>query len=499
MLSLVIFFILQATLARAASNVQTRKITVDAGVVTGQFKNLQGTNNCDVPNANDDLDNIHDATPAVQQHWRDSAVKHVMIYTFPDVFLGGDPYDSANYNFTASDMRVRYVVEGGAVASAQFQEGGDITDLTPAELEGIGPRNGANNSGFSNAVELWDFYPEGDKEYYTTESTSYKENLAAYSAFARGVAKANNPNVGCGAWGFKRMWTPTASYTLPDPWKTEFFADIVAAGVPIKAATMHWDSTLFSWNSYELVPGVKQFRELYLAPNGLGDLPIWITEHNRNPLGTLPTTKAALEAYWDPASFAAWVISVAMYGQDADVEQVMSWTGLGYGGYGYGDAYFQAWYTNTSNGDVATNAGAAWVLSGQFVTETANRLALTGSSPDGFTALAGISDEEDQVQIMLNNYQVDYDILRQNTVQLITELDVNVSASPITQENGLFNGEQACFTFDDNAVLGCTTFMQPIIRDNHATAYALEVKNLPWSSSTKYTAEIIMVDIVYLK
>lgn len=34
-----------------------------------------------------------------------------------------------------------------------------------------------------------------------------------------------------------------------------------------------------------------------------------------------------------------------MYGQDADAEQVMSWTGLGYGGYGWDDAYFvgQLW------------------------------------------------------------------------------------------------------------------------------------------------------------
>ncbi|KAJ5715705.1 uncharacterized protein N7483_012886 [Penicillium malachiteum] len=322
-------------------------------------------------------------------------------------------------------------------------------------MEGIGYMiteryvNGANNSGFSDAVELWDFYPEEDKINDATITSDYAESLAAYTAFANGVARASN-STGCGAWGFKRMWTPTANYTLADPWKSEFFTDLAANNTPIKAATFHWDATMFSWNPYEIVNSTKQFRELYLTPNGFEDLPIWITEHNRNPLGILPTPESALAAYNDPASFAAWVIAVAMYGQDADAEQVMSWTGLGYGGYGWDDAYFQGWYNQTDSGDIALNAGAAWVLSGDFVTNTPSRLSVSESSANGFAALAGVSSNKTEVQVLLNNYQVDYDIVK----------------------------------------VACTTFMQPTIRNNTATSYKLEITNFPWSKTTKYTATI---------
>ncbi|CAI7612304.1 unnamed protein product [Penicillium glandicola] len=483
-------------------------ISVNASIVTGTLKNHQGTNNAKVPTSNDESDSINDATAAVQTHWRNSSVKNVMIYTFPDVFTGdytdGDAYDADNYNFTLADERVQYVIDGGATASAQFQEAADFTLFSAEFLEGIGYMiteryvNGATNSGFTDAIELWDFYPEEDKLYDATIDSDYAASLIAYTAFSKGVARASN-STGCGAWGFKRLWTPSANYTLPDPWKESFFADLAANRTPIKAATFHWDATMFSWDPYEIVTATKQFRELYLTPNGFEDLPIWITEHNRNPLGILPTTESALAAYNDPASFASWVIAVAMYGQDADAERVMSWTGLGYGGYGWGNAYFQAWYNQTDSGDIALNAGSAWVLSGDFVTNTPNRLAVVGSSDNGFTALAGISSDEKEVQVLLNNYQVDYDIVKVESpkcgfafiLTLYTQvptLETSTSTDPIYQENGLFNGEQACIIFYDD--LACTTFTQATIRDNTATAYKLNIENLPWSSSTNYTAKI---------
>lgn len=156
MQSLLFFLVVMAlttgTVDAALSTPDYHVISVDAGVITGTLKNLQGTNNAKVrtllnphglvcsihPNnrfltflfrnkalSNDETDIIDDATAAVQAHWANSSVKHVMICeiiipnghvrcnmlivemladTFPDVFTGdytdGDSYDSANYDFT---------------------------------------------------------------------------------------------------------------------------------------------------------------------------------------------------------------------------------------------------------------------------------------------------------------------------------------------------------------------------------------------------------------
>lgn len=45
-----------------------------------------------------------------------------------------------------------------------------------------------------------------------------------------------------------------------------------------------FSATMFSWNPYEVVTATKQFRELYLTPNGFEDLPIWITEVTSCPI-----------------------------------------------------------------------------------------------------------------------------------------------------------------------------------------------------------------------
>lgn len=82
--------------------------------------------------------------------------------------------------------------------------------------------------------------PANSIKAYSSAGDSYETDFAYFSAFARGVANAST-KAGVGAWGYKRMWTPSADYVLPDPWKTRFFQDVVQNDVPIKAATFHWD------------------------------------------------------------------------------------------------------------------------------------------------------------------------------------------------------------------------------------------------------------------
>jgi len=103
-----------------------------------------------------------------------------------------------------------------------------------------------------------------------------------------------------------------------------------------------------------------------------------------------------------------------MYEQDISIDQLMAWPGFDYGGMGADEAYYFFFFNKTStNKLIPLNIAAAWKLQASLVTQTPQRLQLDGHSSSGFAALAGRSNCQDQVQILLGNYQVNYDIPRE--------------------------------------------------------------------------------------
>lgn len=124
-----------------------------------------------------------------------------------------------------------------------------------------------------------------------------------------------------------------------------------------------------------------------------------------------------------------------MYAQDTSLDQLMPWTGFGYGGTGAGDAPFQAWF-NKSTVPVPLDVADAWKLQWQLISATPQRVRLHGDSSDGFAALSGRSADGRQVQILLNNYQLDYDIVREIAAQQAPFYNSSTTAYPIIQPNG---------------------------------------------------------------
>lgn len=110
-----------------------------------------------------------------------------------------------------------------------------------------------------------------------------------------------------------------------------------------------------------------------------------------------------------------------MYAQDTSIDQVMPWPGFGYNGTGAGNHHFQGFFNKTSCGPIPLNAAKAWYLQGKLVTETSQRVQVDGSSPDGFAALAGASTSGTQVQVLLNNYQFDYDVVTEITAGMVSK------------------------------------------------------------------------------
>lgn len=108
-----------------------------------------------------------------------------------------------------------------------------------------------------------------------------------------------------------------------------------------------------------------------------------------------------------------------MYAQDTSIEQALPWPGFGYNGTGADDQPFQGFFNRSSSGPIPLNVAKAWLLQGKLVTETSHRVKVNGSSEDGFAALAGISTDRTKVQVLLNNYQFDYDIAREITTKMV--------------------------------------------------------------------------------
>ena len=310
--------------------------------------------------------------------------------------------------------------------------------------------NGAHGSGFQEALNIFDFFAEADAFNVPNPQANYDAVFPYFVGFAKGVNKANS-KAGAGAWGGNRVFPVNTNYTVHDPFVTQFYKDCKAQNVPIKAATYHFTNAQYSLDPYSVKTVTDAFRSHILEPAGLPDLPIWITEYELNPGGVLPDTAAALADYNDPAFVASYTIGTSMYAQDTSLDQAFTWTGFGYGGYGAGGAYFTPWFNNATRPPTPLNVAAAWKLQASLVQDTPNRLSLTGSSPDGFAALAGRSNSK--VQVLLNNYQLNYDIVREianitvcrgvdeirfiaNFITQAPYINASTAAYPVLQSNG---------------------------------------------------------------
>jgi hypothetical protein len=483
-----------------------REITVDASTSIGQLKNLQGTTSADTKLKPPGLDVIDDMFPAIANLWPEYGIHHVLLYNWPDVFMGFGKTGSAgnaslndNYNWTVTDKYVRFATSHGAKASIQFGPTNGMNDTvsSPQKLGEIGfmitdrYMNGAHKSGFKDALELFDFYAEADLLDAGSTDAVYEHSFQYFAGFAHGVAKASS-TAGVGAWGGNRAYQVHTNYSLYDPFVSRFYADCKKKHVPIKAATYHFSNAQYSLDPYDVKRITDHLRNTVLVPAGLPDLPIWVTEFEANPSGIQPTSPSAIASYNDPSFFAAFTLGVAMYAQDTYLSQAISWTGFGYGGTGAGDAPFQPWFNRTaSNPAVPLPVAAAWKLQAELVLQTPHRLSLEGSSSDGFAALAGLSGSKDKVQILLNNYQPDYNIAREIAAQSAPLINASTAAHPLIQTNGLFNGEQACFNSGTQFFVPvCQTYVQATIRNNTSNGYDVVIEKLPWGKSAKYRVEV---------
>ena len=178
-----------------------------------------------------------------------------------------------------------------------------------------------------------------------------------------------------------------------------------------------------------------------------------------------------------------------MYAQSTSVDKLFSWTGFGFGGTGAGNAHFNSWFNLSSvdNSTIPLNVAAAWKLQAELVLNTPNRIGLESFDDQGFAVIAGagmkMDSHQNMVQVLLNNYQLDYDIVREIAAQTAPYINTSTAAYPLIQENGrmspqllflyevtlltslhaVLNGEEACFVANNSLVFIPGTFQSPYL------------------------------------
>lgn len=475
---------------------------MSASTSTGQFKPLQSTNYVLSADFGQTPEEIKRKKARIAEHWKETKTKMVLVYHHSDLFQGygetgreGDASLMENYDFRQLDTEIGRVVRAGAVACLQFEDclNRYLDYANPGLFEKIGyvlaDRYGNGRGFFSkNALALVELYPEPDmytRQLHPDFFIPYFERIAA---FARGT-QAANPFVGVGACGTNRMYYNPE--TMPEsPYHYKFYKYIKEHDVPIKAVTFHW-VTPFSQNPYDLVASTNSVRD-QMNRAGL-KIPIWITEYNRNPAPILPSETQAFAEYKSISQAASFMLSALMIAQDADVEQCLPWVGLGYGLYGGGNAYFEAYYDppeNEHSPDKINALGAAWYLHGKFLEETPFRINIDGVD-NCFGGLAGMSESRDVVQILLSNYQYSDQLLRELNRNYFGAIDETCKKWTGLGSDGCLTGEYFTFKSPPAPPGLSISGPRPQFCTNKTTSYDIHIEALPWDMSREYECTIL--------
>ena len=178
-----------------------------------------------------------------------------------------------------------------------------------------------------------------------------------------------------------------------------------------------------------------------LEDYGYGDVPMMLSEY-----GTVLFNPNAFSMA-DSAE-ASYLASLMMYLQDTPVEKA--------------NIYNRLIQTNEDGSATITKTGYGYKAMGQM-NQTENRLAVTGGDKNGMAVMAGINDTEDQINVLISNYEIP-------TSQMLANSE---SHNPMIKDNKL-------------CIPGVANWSLPIARvltyENNA-GYNLTVTDVPYDTA----------------
>jgi xylan 1,4-beta-xylosidase len=287
-----------------------------------------------------------------------------------------DPDDPASYNFGPTDKLVAQIRATGA--QPLFRLGRSIrTDADPPKDFARWAQIAAHvvmhynlgwDNGFRDGIKYWEVWNEPDMSTFWQGQPEQYYELYAKVALA---VKAADPSVFVGG--------PTQSLPLDErPYGVDFLAYVRDHHLPLDFYSWHWYA--FQNDPYDFARLGQILRDR-LDQYGFTKTTSIIDEWNS-------TLAAADNLGLDTAAHTAFITSALAYMQEAPIDQQAIYRA---------DIYFAGAQRSRE-----ANALIAW----GWMKDTPVKLSVSGTRTDGFTAVAGKSEDGKLVQVIVSNFEV---------------------------------------------------------------------------------------------
>ena len=429
-----------------------RNITVNAGDQTGTIKSFQGAH-YDPGEAGSATSKayIELGVDMVRTHDIDGTQgdgRGIIYNLVPKYFDTDDEVDlndPSSYDFEELDKVIDNILATGSEVYFRFgasqnddnkfpEEGTEewtqfLQDLTTMAEHIVMHYDFGWDDGYYNTLDYFEIWNEPDlQDFWPNTANQYYE---MYNSVPKAVEKLD-PTLPIGG--------PTLTTLNDDDGIEESFIKYVKENdCPLDFYAYHFypsnncDPYDYSRWAYHLHSILEDY--------GYGDVPMMLSEY-----GTVLFNPNAFSMA-DSAE-ASYLASLMMYLQDTPVEKA--------------NIYNRLIQTNEDGSATITKTGYGYKAMGQM-NQTENRLAVTGGDKNGMAVMAGINDTEDQINVLISNYEIP-------TSQMLANSE---SHNPMIKDNKL-------------CIPGVANWSLPIARvltyENNA-GYNLTVTDVPYDTA----------------
>ena len=372
-----------------------RDVGVDCSVVTGRIRSLQGMNCGPLeimhPRQIGEKERIYDFSMQYLELGVDYVRTHGQ-YGWGDIDIIFPNFDAdltlpSSYNFTISDYLIKGIKAVGANvifrlgynwgvphASTSYIGASDYEKWAEVCKHIVMHYNDGWSDGFHYDIPYWEIWNEPDFKVFWTGTP--EEYFRLYEVTAR-TLKAYNPDLKVGSPGLAGNVA----------FAKDFLRFCMDHDVPLDFFSYHLYPLSRRYNPpHSVCDKAAQFQEL-LDEYGLGSVESLLTEWNMAGGGSH-------EEYWNTWG-AAYTASYLMYIQDTDIAIANRHRG---------DAHGMGLFNMEGIAQKPFYAFKAFKL----LLETCNRLICTGSDESGYAVMAGKSDDDKIVTVLISDVNSEY-------------------------------------------------------------------------------------------
>ena len=298
---------------------------------------------------------------------------------FPN--MDADPSDPASYNFGPTDELLKSIVDIGA--SIFFRIGrtlmADSTPPDPTKYAEIVKHvvmhyNMGWSDGFHYNIRYWEIWNEPDFNFGLGFWNGTPEQYYdLYEAVARAV-KAVDPTLLVGG-------PATAMPTDSTPYREPFLRHARDRRIPLDFYSWHWYSN-GSHDPFDFSLIADDLRRM-LDEHGFAETLVVLNEWNCG-------IRLNEAVHLTSAGRASFMTTAALYMQDAPIDLAL---------------YYNGYTPFGVDGKSPNQVGHALIAQG-MLQDTPLRLPLTGADQAGFAAIAGKSEDDKTIQILISNFEI---------------------------------------------------------------------------------------------